>query len=145
MDAERKRTLKALGKAEVERRSAELHSSLSAANPAPIGSDEWATGYKTGTNRERWLRRRLPVLHEKRLAELFVTLPVDGTGWVPNMDDYIRCRKCGSAAPSFLPQRFFYWASCACGNIRYRCLGFWRSATITNADETEVVRLIGKA
>ena len=46
MDAERKRELKALGKAEVARQSAELQGRLAAANAAPVGSNAWMAGYR---------------------------------------------------------------------------------------------------
>ena len=66
MDAERKRELKALGKAEVARQSAELQGRLAAANAAPVGSNAWMAGYRRDTQREKWLKKRLPILHEKR-------------------------------------------------------------------------------
>ena len=144
MDAERRRQLKAAGKAEVERRSAELQAALTAANPAPIGSDEWAQRYKVGTEREQWLLSKLPILDRATLDSMFVVSPDVSAGWVPHPDGYLRCLKCGSAAPSVLPRRWFYWASCACGNIRWRCVLFLGRGVIDDTESVETVKLIGK-
>jgi len=140
MDAERKRQLKALGKAEVERRSAELQAALDAANPAPSGSDEWGRGYKKATLRERWLRKKAPILHQKRLEKLFVVVPESSGDWAP----YMQCKRCGSVAPTENPRRLIYWASCRCGNIKVRSLWFWHKATIQDPSLILYVKLIGK-
>lgn len=137
MDAERKRQLKALGKAEVERRSAELRASLAEANPAPPGSDAWAAQYRTSTERERWLRKELPVLHRGELESQFVVVEDDGGG-------YVLCKSCGSAVPSAVPRRWFYGASCACGNIRWRCVLGWRRAFVRDPQALVPVKLIGR-
>lgn len=144
MDAERKRQLKALGKAEVERRSAELRATLDEANLAPPGSDAWAARYRTGTERERWLRATLPTLRRGELESLFVVLEEDGAGWVPRLGGYVLCKACGSAAPSALPRRWFYWTSCECGNIRWRCLLGWRKAFVRDPQSLVPVKLIGR-
>src|SRR5258706_15993453 len=103
MDANRKRELKQLGKAEVNRRSSELRAELSEANPAPIGSDDWAKNYRTGTDREKWLRKKLPTLHRDRLNSLFVVRTDVGVGWIPHVGGYLLCSSCGSAVPSAIP------------------------------------------
>jgi hypothetical protein len=140
LDAERKRQLKALGKAEVERRSAELQAALDAANPAPSGSDEWGKGYRKATLRERWLRKKLPIIHKKRLEKLFVVVPESGGDWAP----YMQCKHCGSVAPTETPRRLIYWGSCRCGNIKVRRLWFWHKSTIQDPSRVFYVKLIGK-
>jgi hypothetical protein len=144
MDAETKRKLKKLGKAEVERRSAELRADLAEANPAPIGSDEWGERYKRGTERERWLRKKLPLLRKKRLEALFVVRREGPPGSIAGPGEYVLCTTCGSAAPTALPRKLFYWASCGCGNIRWRCLLGWRKGEIRNLQAVVPVRLIGR-
>jgi hypothetical protein len=144
MDAERKRQLKALGKAEVERQSAELQATLSAANPAPIGSDEWAKNYKTGTLREKWVRETLPILRKKKLDKLFVVLPVTGAGVTEAVDLFVQCRHCSSVGPSLPPKRFFYWGSCDCGNVKWRCFWRWRKRIVQQPFSLDPVKLIGK-
>jgi hypothetical protein len=145
MDPERRRQLKRAGKAEVERRSAELNAAMSASNPAPVGSEEWGRGYKSGTERERWLRVKLPVLHRPQLESLFVVLPQAGAGWVAHPGGYVQCLKCGSAVPSAMPRRLFYWSGCACGNIRWRWLFFRGRATVADAKAVVPVTLVGKS
>jgi hypothetical protein len=144
MNAERRRQLKAVGKAEVERRSAELRAAVTASNPAPIGSDEWVRGYRAGTQRERWLRSKLPVLHRDALETAFLVSRDVGAGWIPHVGGYVRCLRCGSAAPSALPRRWFYWAGCACGNVRWRCVLFWRRGVVADPESVEPVKLIGR-
>lgn len=145
MDAERKRQLKALGKAEVQRRSAELQANLAASNPAPIGSVEWAVGYKRGTKREHWLKKKLPVLHTDRLNRLFVVSPNISQGWVPTPAGYLLCLGCGSALPSVVPRGRFYWGSCKCGNIRWRCFIWWGGGNVADVSKVQTVKLLGKA
>ena len=144
MDAERKRQLKKLGKAEVQRRSAELDAALRESNPAPIGSDEWAENYRVATLRERRLRRDLPVLHRKTLHERFVVIPLDDPGGQGHLGRYLLCQNCGSAVPATVRRRWFFWAGCACGNIRWRCVLFWRRGTVDDPDAAWPVKLIGR-
>jgi hypothetical protein len=144
MDAERRRQLKAAGKAEVERRSAELRAALTSANSVPVGSDAWAEGYRTGTKRERRLRSSLPVLHRDAVEAAFVVSQDVGAGWAPHVGAYVRCLSCGSVAPAALPRRWFYWAGCACGNIRWRRVLFWRRGVVARPELVEPVKLIGK-
>jgi hypothetical protein len=144
LDAERRRQLKAAGKAEVERRSTKLQEALTASNPAPIGSDEWAQKYKVGLEREKWLLAKLPILDRATLNEMFVIAEDVHAGWVPHPRAYLHCLKCGSAAPSARPRRWFYWASCACGNIRWRSVLFLGRGVIDDTESVETVTLIGK-
>src|SRR5690606_16687162 len=74
MNQSRKRQLKQLGKAEVARQSAELRAALKSANPATPGDDNWAENYKHGTVKERWLRKKLPLLHKQQVDDLFVVI-----------------------------------------------------------------------
>jgi len=60
MDDANKRKLKKLGKQMVEQQSRVLQARLAEANPAPIGSDEWASNYKSQVLRERELRQSPP-------------------------------------------------------------------------------------
>jgi hypothetical protein len=145
MDAERKRQLKARGKAEVERRSAELRKVLAAANPASIDSVEWGANYKKGVERERWLRERLPLLDSKQLQELFVILPNENDGWHAHIGSYVVCQRCGSAVPAALPRRLFYWAGCECKNVRWRCILFWQRVFVSDPSVVIPVKLVGKA
>ena len=145
MDAEQKRALKRLGKAEVERRSSELRAALQESNPGGPGSDEWARGYRHGVERERWLQKTLPILSRAQLEELFVVLIDDRPGWVPHAGGYVICAICGSAAPSFMRWKLFYWRSCACGNIRWRCLLGWCRGTAREPDAVVSAKLLGRA
>jgi len=52
MDNERRKQLKALGKAEVARRSAEIEAALKAANPVAYGDERWGKNFKRGMRRE---------------------------------------------------------------------------------------------
>ncbi|WP_343635095.1 hypothetical protein [Roseateles sp.] len=145
MDADRKRQLKKLGKAEVARQSAELRASLTDANPAALGDSAWANNHKTGILREKWLKKKLPLLRQKKLEQLFVVLPIVSAGWRPTLGGYIQCRTCGSASPSSIPERkFFYWATCGCGNIRWRCIGPFRRVVVRAPDQILPVTLIGR-
>jgi hypothetical protein len=145
MDKERKKQLKKLGKAEVARQSAEIHSALKAANPAAFGDLAWAANYTNGIRRERWLKRRLPLLKSKRLEELFVVVPNGSEGWQPTLGGYVRCLNCGSASPSSVPKRrFIYWARCECGNISWRCFGPFRRVNVKEPHQVLPVKLIGR-
>jgi len=75
MDRDRRRQLKALGKAEVARESAALHASLRQANPAKPGDDQWADHYRLGVKRERWLRHKLPLLRAEELIPCSLCTP----------------------------------------------------------------------
>jgi len=146
MDRDRRKQLKAIGKAEVERRSEELKRALEVANRSPIGSDAWAAGYAAGTHREQWLRRKTPVLHQKKLHELFVVRPEHGNGWGPYPGGYVLCLTCGSAVPSMIRRKFFYWRSCVCGNIRWRCiLFFWCRVVVRDSEQLAPIKLIGRS
>lgn len=144
MDAEHKKALKRLGKAEVERRSSQLRAQLAESNPAPAGSDAWARNYRTGTDRERWLRRALPTLNQQRVTELFVVSPITDPGWRPHPGAYVRCNGCGSVAPVIIPRRPFYWGACACGNVKLRAIGPWREAEVRDPSKISPVKLIGR-
>jgi hypothetical protein len=146
MDPVRRRELKQLGKKEVERRSAELQNTLSAANPSPVGSDEWARGYKLGIQREKWLRKKLPLLTPDELASMFVVHDATDPGWTAHggSSGYLRCNKCGCAAPSVLPDTWFYWSSCSCGNIRLRRILFWKVILAKDPSELTPVKLVGR-
>jgi hypothetical protein len=145
IDAERKRELKRLGKAEVERRSSVLKEAMELANPAPTDSDRWADGYRDGVERERWLKKKLPVLSRAQVERMFVVLPESTPGWVPHPGGYVICTTCGSAAPSLMPWRLFYWASCACGNIRWRCILGWQRGTARDPRAIVSAKLLGRA
>jgi hypothetical protein len=147
MDLKRRRDLKKLGKREVERRSAELREVLRAANPSPLRSDEWARGYKIGTERDRWLRKKLPLLNRDEVISMFVVLSQDDPGWIAHSGStgYVLCGKCGSAAPSVLPKSWFYWARCECGNIRLRRILFWERIFVREPSELTPLKLIGRA
>ena len=144
VDADRKRTLRRLGKAEVERRSAGLRAELAEANPALSGSDDWGHNYKVGTERERWLRRKSPTLRKEMADALFVVRPIDDPAWIPHRGAYVRCTSCGSVAPAVVPRRLFYWRSCECKNIRLRGIGPWRWAATKNSGLLVPVKLLGR-
>ena len=130
MDPERKRALKKLGKAEVQRQSDEVRRALDEANPMDASSDAWIRGHKLGTERERWLRKRLPTLHQPQLDALFVVRPYVGTGWVPTPGGYVQCEDCGSALPSMRPKSWFHSTGCRCGNIEWWEILWWRRITV---------------
>jgi hypothetical protein len=144
MDRSLKERLRKLGKAEVARRSAEHNAALKAANPVSPGDKGWAGNYKRGTLREKWLREKLPVLRQREVTEWFVVLPNGGAGWRPYLGGYVQCQRCGSVAPTVIPKRLFYCASCECGNIKWRRVGPWRRATVLYPEQTVPVKLIGK-
>jgi hypothetical protein len=144
MDPERKRALKAAGKAEVGRRSDDLQGALSAANPAPIASDEWVTNYKRSLAVEKWLQRKRPLLRAKRLRALFVVQAYENDGWVPHPGAYVLCSVCGSAVPCGVPNRMLYWRSCDCGNITWRALLGWTKVTVRDRQWVFPIKLIGR-
>jgi hypothetical protein len=144
MDESRRRELKKRGKAAVERQSDEIRAAMKAANPAALSDPRWGERYKQGVLREKWLRKELPVLHKRQLEEWFVVLPNGSAGWRPHLGGYVVCQWCGSAAPTAIPRRLFYWRSCECGNIRWRCIGPWQRVTVLRPELTSPVTLIGK-
>jgi hypothetical protein len=145
VDAERKRQLKAWGKAETTRQSEALHAALRDANPAQPGDDQWAGNYRRGVAREHWLRKEtFPVLHADHLNEMFVVLPWGSNTWSPYVGGYVLCAGCGSALPSTIPRRLFYWASCECRNVRYRCFLGWRRCRVKDPSKLSPVKLVGK-
>jgi hypothetical protein len=144
MDKERRRHLKSLGKKEVARQSAAVWDALHEANPAEPGDPGWSKNYRRGIERERWLRKELPLLQPKKLNELFVVREDVGSGWIPHIGGYLMCTTCGSASPSALPRRLMYWHSCACGNIRWRMLLWWRHCYIKHPEKLVPVKLTGR-
>lgn len=145
MDKERKKQLKKLGKAEVERRSQELKDQLKAANPAELSdADAWMANYKTGTRREQWLRKKLPTLHKKRLEELFVVHPCNSSGWLPDEGNYLQCEGCGSAVPSVSRARLIKYTGCRCRNIIYWRFFRWHCWRIRRRERVIPVKLIGR-
>jgi hypothetical protein len=141
--AEQKRALKKQGKADVARRSAELQAASSAANPARIGSDEWAVNYQLATARERWLQRKRPLLRATQLQAMFVVLPHDGSGW-SHPGAYVFCTVCGSAIPCAVPNRLLYWRSCGCGNAGWRAMFGWTTWIARRPEVLVPVKLIGR-
>ncbi|WP_139256246.1 hypothetical protein [Chitinimonas taiwanensis] len=144
MDSARKKQLKVLGKAEVARSSAEIRAALKEANPEPYSDKRWGENYKRGTLREKWLKQKSPLLHAKKLEELFVVVPNGSAGWQPHLGGYVQCQRCGSVAPSAVRKRWFYWASCQCGNIQFRCVGPWKKISVANPELLIPVKLIGR-
>jgi hypothetical protein len=80
----------------------------------------------------------------RRLESLFVVVPESNAGWVPHAGGYVQCLKCGSAAPSAMPRRLFYWSGCACGNIRWRWVLFFGRAFVANPEAVVPVKLVAK-
>jgi hypothetical protein len=117
VDESEKRRLKKLGKALVEQRSRQLRDRLHAANPAPVGSEEWVRGYRTGVERDRALRAAPPDrLTTDEVRAAFVPLPVAGEALgeaIGVRTYYYLCPTCGDAVHS-LPQQA---ATCTCGNV----------------------------
>jgi hypothetical protein len=144
MDEKRRRELKALGKAEVARQSAELWTALHEANAAAPGDANWSANYRRGVERERWLRKTLPVLAPTMLRKLFVVREEVGLGWVPHIGGYLLCTGCGYATPSALPRRMLYWRSCGCGNVKWRMILGWRRCRVTHPERLTRVKLIGR-
>lgn len=143
MDKTRRRYLKAQGKAEVQRRSAELRATMKAANPADYSDSAWARNYKHSTELERWLRKELPVIHAAELHAKFLIWDRSAQ-WQPYRGGYIQCEICESVVPSWLPRRWFCWTGCACGNISYRMILWWRRARVRQPAATSAVKLIGR-
>jgi len=144
MDPQRKRQLKAAGKAEVKRRSTALYAALDAANPVKPGDPGWSDNYKEGVARKHWLNRKLPTLWRAQWEPLFVVLPYEVNRWTPHVGGYIQCHGCGTVAPEALPWRAFYWTRCECGNVRWRCVLGWRRMRVRDARSLVPVKLIGR-
>lgn len=145
MDKERKRELKKQGKAEVSRTSAELRAALKVANPVEPGQPGWSENYKSGLLKEKALVHDLPLMHADEVERRFVVVPNGSAGWRPYPGSYVQCTICKSVSPSVVPQnRWFYWKNCECGNIKWRCLGSSRSATVQHPEKIQSVKLIGR-
>jgi hypothetical protein len=143
MDEAEKRRLKKLGKNLVEQQSQDLRERLREANPAPVGSDEWATGYRAGVERERQLRAAPPdrLSAEDALRE-FVLQPVEGevpreVFGVPGR--YRECPVCRDLLHS-LPQ---HTISCACGNLLVDIESL--QVASRSIEPVRLVKLIGRA
>lgn len=144
MDKQRRRELKALGKAEVARQSDEISAALREANPVGIEDPRWASNFRHGAQKERWLRNKLPFLDPGMLEELFVVRENRGQGWGPHIGGYLLCTECGYAIPSALPRRTLYWRSCGCGNIKWRMILGWRRCYVRSPEKLVPVKLIGR-
>lgn len=144
VDKQRRRELKALGKAEVARRSAAVRAALREANPAELGDPEWSGNYRRGVERERWLRESLPFLDPGLLHKLFVVREDVGAGWVPHIGGYLLCTSCGYAMPSALPRRMLFWRACGCGNVRWRMLLWWRRCKVKHPERLAPIKLTGR-
>ena len=72
-------------------------------------------------------------------------VPESNAGWVAHPGGYVQCLKCGSAAPSAMSRRLFYWAGCACGNIRWRWVLFCGRASVADPKAVVPVKLIAKS
>lgn len=143
MDKNEKRRLKKLGKQIVAEQSRQLRDHLNEANPAPVGSDEWAKGYKKGTLKEKALRAKPP----DRLSAIEVegdfvpnpatqNLPVELFG-VPGC--FWQCLNCGDLINSLPRAR----TSCVCGNILVEVKE--RRRVFQKPTCVRLVGLIGKA
>ena len=144
MDRDRKKQLKKLGKAEVQRRSDELHAKLHEANPLDPGEPGWADNYKRGTERDRWLKKKLPTLHQPKLEKLFVVRAYDNAGWVPHKGGYLQCQICGSAVPSVRHKRLIDFTGCKCRNIFWWHFLIWGHSNIKYPEKVVIVKLTGR-
>jgi len=143
MDEARRRELKKLGKAEVEAKSADLQAAMREAvrgdERSATGGPGWSTGYRIAYRNEAWLQRGRPILSASQIEKLFVVLPSYGAP--REAGPYLVCR-CGSAAPVSMPRKLFYWSSCACRNLRWRCILGWRKGTIQDWELVFPAKLI---
>ena len=144
MDKDRKRHLKKLGKAEVQRVSDKLHRSLKEANPLDPGDPGWAENYRVGSKREKWLKSKLPVLHEPKLSKFFSVRPYVNRGWVPHVGAYVQCNTCGSAIPCARNKRYFDYVACKCKNVVWWHFLKWRKTTIKTPSDLTAIKLIGR-
>jgi uncharacterized protein YegJ (DUF2314 family) len=142
MDKEEKRRLKKLGKQVIAEESARRKEALREANPAPIGSDEWAESYRQGTLREKVLRDNPPDrLSATDVAGSFVPNPIhrnlpEGLFGVPG--SFWECLDCGDAINSLARVA----VRCECGNIAINPAQGVRS--FKTRDRVRLVTLIGK-
>jgi hypothetical protein len=118
MDKNERRRLKKLGKERAEQRSQEVHAALAAANPAPIGSDQWGANYRKQILQERELRTTPPDYIPSSVAQRdWVTLATDdssATGVFPIPTHYLHCGRCGDLIHSVADSSI----RCKCGNIQ---------------------------
>jgi hypothetical protein len=111
MTPETKRRLKKEGKAVAAARSAALRNALHAANPAPLGSDEWMENDRRAKANEAWLRETQPEhLSASEAAERFLAVPADELG-VPG--PYVECLSCHDVLYSY-PK---FSLGCRCGSL----------------------------
>jgi hypothetical protein len=75
---------------------------------------------------------------------MFVVHQWGANTWSPHIGGYLHCSDCGSAIPSAIPRRLFYWASCECRNVRYRCILGWRLCKVKDASKLSPIKLVGK-
>jgi hypothetical protein len=142
MDEAEKRRLKKLGKKLVEQQSRELQEAHHEANPSPIGSDEWARGYRAGVLREKQLQAAPPDrISAAELKATFALLPVEGEGsggllGFPTW--YYECPSCGDVLHS-VPRET---VSCSCGELRVD-VGVGPVAKFP-AERLRLVKLIGR-
>jgi hypothetical protein len=108
---------------------------------AATGGRGWSIGYRIAYRNEAWLHRSRPILSASQIEKLFVILPSYGSR--RDAGPYVVCR-CGFAAPVSMPRRVFYWSSCACGNIRWRCILWWRKGTIQNWELVFPAKLVAR-
>jgi len=142
---ERRKQLKRAAKQELERRFNITNNAINEAVPLHSSNDPtWGKRFKLGIERERWLRKRLPLLRKPELDRLFVVAE-DTHPLSSFVGGYMRCRSCESVAPTALPRtKRFYWKSCGCGNIRWRVFLWWGACKVRNQELLEPVRLIGR-
>lgn len=137
MDKQTRKKLKNWGKSEVERQSAEINARLTAANPADISSEQWIKNYRTGTEREIWLRKNTPVLSPEQLNRLFIVSE--------NMSgSYAQCGYCYYALPLTRELDVGQDIQCQCGNFV-----IWRSDEgyhfeCQQPDSVRTIRLLGR-
>jgi hypothetical protein len=143
VDKDEKRRLKKLGKQIVADQSRELDERLRQANPAPIGSNEWARNYREGTAKEKALQAAPPDrLSSAELQADFVTnpkhqdLPAELFG-VPGY--FWECRGCGDVVNT-VPSAT---AQCTCGNVLIDMSAGRRQ--FRKPENVRLVSLIGKA
>lgn len=144
MNSERKRALKKLGKAEVERRSTALHQHLQDANPVELDDPLWASNYARGVEKERWISRKRPTLHREALNRQFVVRPYENDGWRSLERNYIQCTNCGSALPSLPRPKILGLTKCKCWNIVWWRLFKWNNFRIKRMELVQPVKLTGR-
>src|SRR5687768_9122851 len=100
MDKEEKKRLKRLGKSLAEEKSRRIEELVQQANPAPVGSDEWARNHLESLARERAARaivdRAIPA--EEAARDYIVNLKEEEFrgGVYPTVPGWFyRCSRCG--------------------------------------------------